>query len=379
MLDTSIIRVAVVLGTRPEIIKLSSAIRCLDERDGFVCHIIHTNQHYDHELDAVFFQELGLPQPRANLDVGSHPHGRQTGIMLEGLEKVFGEIRPDVVVVQGDTNTVLAGGLAAAKMHIPVAHLEAGLRSFDRTMPEEINRVVVDHIANFLFAPTPVAAKNLTAEGISRGVFLVGNSIVDAVTAHIQVARNTRRESALPSRYILATLHRDSNTDSGERLEDLLGTLDDMARAAGMPVVFPAHPRTTHSLHRFGLDERAKSMSSRVLIRPPLGYLDFLLALDGARGVITDSGGVQEEACILGIPCITVRTSTERPETLQVGANVLAPTRNEAVKAVDWLLEVGRGNWKNPFGNGDTGQTMVDILEGELGRSCTTRGFHERL
>ena len=248
-------RVAVVLGTRPEIIKLSSTIRELSESPDMEFDIIHTNQHYDFKLDAVFFQELELPQPAYNLQVGSHPHGKQTGFMLQGLEEVLLETRPHVVVVQGDTNTVLAGGLAAAKLHIPVAHLEAGLRSYDRLMPEEINRIVVDHISQFLFAPTPLAVENLSKEGVTRGVHMVGNSVVDAVFAHRELAR--RREDSpvrgFPPRYILATLHRDSNTDGRERLSELLLMLEEMAVKADMPVLFPAHPRTTHRIRQFGL------------------------------------------------------------------------------------------------------------------------------
>jgi UDP-N-acetylglucosamine 2-epimerase (non-hydrolysing) len=347
---------------------MSSTIRVLMSCPDLAFDIIHTNQHYDYKLDAVFFQELELPQPNYNLQVGSHPHGKQTGLMLQGMEEVFSSTRPDVVVVQGDTNTVLAGGLTAAKMHIPVAHLEAGLRSYDRMMPEEVNRVLVDHISRFLLAPTPRAVDNLAREGITEGVRMSGNSVVDAVLAHVELA-GRRPESpvyAFPERYILATLHRDSNTDSPERLAELLLMLEEMALAVDMPVLFPAHPRTTHRIRQFHMEGEVARIARFVRIMEPLGYLDFLLAIERAAVVVTDSGGVQEEACILGTPSVTVRTTTERPEAIEVGSNLLTPTRPEAVQGVIRMLKVPRKSWSNPFGDGTTGAKMIEWFRQEL-------------
>lgn len=360
--------VSIILGTRPEIIKLSSSIRQLLQRKEFSFDVVHTNQHYDYTLDAIFFKELELPQPSFNLQVGSHPHGKQTGIMLEKLEQVFLETHPDVIVVQGDTNTVMAGALAASKLHIPVAHLEAGLRSFDRMMPEEINRVVTDHISDLLFPPTPLAVQQLAAEGITKGVFMVGNSVVDAVKAHVEIAarRDDSPVHGFPQSFILATLHRDSNTDGQERLSELLQMLNDMALQSGLPVVFPAHPRTTKRIERFGLSDLAASLEPRVHIIEPLGYLDFLLAIQRASCIVTDSGGVQEEACILGVPAVTVRTTTERPETLDVGSAILAPTRREAVQGLLHMLGKKERTWRNPFGDGTTGKQMLDCFLNEL-------------
>mgnify|MGYP002640491214 FL=1 len=361
--------VAIILGTRPEIIKCSSTIRALQARDDFDFFVVHTNQHYDHNLDAVFFKELELPPVDYNLQVGSLSHGKQTGIMLERIEAVLDQRKPDVVVVQGDTNTVLAGGLAAAKLHIPVAHLEAGLRSFDRRMPEEINRVMVDHISSFLFAPTEGGVKHLASEGLTDGVYNVGNSVVDAVFQHLELAE--RRTDSLvnqfPEKFLLATVHRDSNTDDQQRLETLLRFLEEVAKKTGYPVIFPAHPRTTNRLQRFGLEGLMKEVSQWVTIMEPIGYLDFLLAQKRAELVITDSGGVQEECCILGTPSVTVRSTTERPETIHDGANLLAPTGPKAVEAVLEMLDKRGQKWRNPFGDGTTGEQVLDVFKRDIG------------
>lgn len=360
-------RIAIVLGTRPEIIKLSPVVRAISAKATIKSLLIHTNQHYDRELDAIFFEELELAAPDFELAIGSHSHGRQVGLMLTAIEEVLMAQRPDAVIVQGDTNSTFAGALAATRLQIPVAHVEAGLRSFDMAMPEEVNRVMTDHISSVLFAPTQKAAGNLRAEGITRQVHVVGNTVVDALSHHLDAATAAGRDGPWASgyQYLLATVHRDSNTDSKERLEELLAAFQQVHKESGLDVVLPAHPRLTDRLRRCGLLDRAQGLTG-VRILEPLGYLEFIVALKHARAVLTDSGGVQEEACVMGVPCVTLGNSTERQETLEVGANVLAPTGPEAVAAVKAALNLRQRTWPNPFGQGDAGERIVDVLVREL-------------
>jgi UDP-N-acetylglucosamine 2-epimerase (non-hydrolysing) len=356
-------RFATVLGTRPEIIKLSPILRSFASLESAESLLIHTNQHYDREMDAIFFEELSLSAPDYNLGVGSHAHGRQVGLMLASIEEILLDRKPDVMVVQGDTNSTFAGALAAAKLNIPVAHVEAGLRSFDMTMPEEVNRVMTDHISTFRFAPTKRAAGHLIDEGISKGVHVVGNTVVDALFQNIEMATASSKERPWGEgrQFILATLHRDSNTDSPTRLDELLTALATVHDLSGLDIVLPAHPRVIQRLDRFDLLKRASNLDGVHFVKP-MGYLEFLVTLKHARIVLTDSGGVQEEACILGVPCVTVRTSTERQETLEVGSNVLAPTGADVVAAVEEALELRHLDWPNPFGEGDAGQRIVECL-----------------
>ncbi len=368
-------RVAIVLGTRPEIIKFSPLLRALEELESAEYILIHTNQHYDRALDAIFFEELQLKAPDYDLGIGSHSHGRQVGLMLTATEEILMARKPDVVVVQGDTNSTFAGALAAAKLHIPVAHVEAGLRSFDMEMPEEVNRVMTDHISTFLMAPTERAVGHLRAEGITEGVHLVGNTVVDALSQNLEVAlaKGKGREWSKRKQYVLATLHRDSNTDRATRLDELLSALAATHEICGLEVILPAHPRFIHRLESFALLERAQSLEGVHLVES-MGYLEFLAALKRARVVLTDSGGVQEEACIFGVPCVTMRTSTERQETLDIGANVLAPTGPEAVTAIGDALAQESVEWENPFGDGKAGQRIVDLLEQSFGTRTTDVG-----
>ena len=349
-----------ILGTRPEIIKLAPLIREVDTNKLCEYRIIHTNQHYDYSLDQVFFKELNLPQPHYNLRIGSGSHGEQTGKMMAAIEKVLKKEPPDWVIVQGDTNTVLAGILASSKLHIKTAHVEAGLRSFDRTMPEEINRVIADHISDMLFAPTETAKKHLNNEGITKNIYVTGNTIVDALFQHLEIAQKkaTTEIKDFAEGFILATIHRDFNTDSKERLKDVLITLDMIANKGGRKVYLPAHPRTLNRIKEFRLQGIVDQLKS-VHIIPPLGYLDFLLALSRASLVVTDSGGVQEEACIIRVPTITMRTSTERPETVEVGANILAPDRKQALAAAEKMLTLKDKNWPNPFGDGKAAKRCI--------------------
>jgi UDP-N-acetylglucosamine 2-epimerase (non-hydrolysing) len=356
-------RFSVVLGTRPEIVKMSPIVRELQRR-GLGFDLVHTGQHYSFEMDRVFFRDLDLPEPTVNLEVGSGTHGAQTGRMLIGLEKFFQESRPDVVLVQGDTNTVLAGALAAAKLGIMVGHVEAGLRSFDRTMPEEINRVMADHVSDLLFAPTETSARNLRAEGLpERRIFVTGNTIVDAVRENLAIASEKGDAlGALGLRkggYILTTLHRQENVDSRERLTNILAGLERVGRETGLDIIWPMHPRARKNLEAFGLD-----LPSNVRAVNPLGFLEFLQLEGGAALALTDSGGVQEESCILGVPCVTLRDNTERPETVDVGANVVVGTDPSRISDGARSMLSRRGGWACPLGESGAGGRIVDACLG---------------
>jgi UDP-N-acetylglucosamine 2-epimerase (non-hydrolysing) len=281
--------------------------------------------------------------------------------MLAGIEKVLADDRPDVVLVQGDTNTVLAGALAASKMHIRTGHVEAGLRSFDRTMPEEINRVVADHISDYLFAPTENSKGYLLVEGIpEEKISVTGNTVVDAVFQNLEISRQSRetlRDFGLErGGYFLATVHRAENTDTKERLAVILEGFGQLYGEYGLPVIFPAHPRTVKMISKFNL-----KIPEGTKVTDPAGYLDFLQLEDAARLILTDSGGLQEEACILGVPCVTLRDNTERPETVEAGANVLAGPGN-IVGSVREMLGAG-GGWENPYGDGNAARFIIDGIK----------------
>jgi len=352
--------IAIILGTRPEIIKMAPIIReC--ERRGLDYFVLHTGQHYSYQMDRVFFEELELSRPEYNLDVGSGSHAEQTGRIMDGVEKVLMEKKPEEVLVQGDTNTVMAGALTASKLHIKVGHVEAGLRSYDRSMPEEINRVVADHISDHLFAPTENSRENLRKEGIAEEkIHITGNTIVDSVYQNLEIAK--RKVDVLgelglePKEYFLVTAHRQENVDNRQRLAEIIKGLELVQREYSLPVIFPVHPRTKKMIAQFGLDlDGIKAIE-------PLGFLEFLQLEANARLALTDSGGVQEEACILGVPCVTLRENTERPETLDVGGNILAGAdANAMLKATRQMLSQGNG-WMNPFGDGRAGSLILDFM-----------------
>lgn len=353
--------ISFVLGTRPEIIKLAPVIHACEETD-VPYTILHTGQHYSETLDSVFFDQLELPDPDHNLAVGSGSHGEQTGKMLIRLEQLLEDIDPDTVVVQGDTNSVLAGAIATSKMDIDLGHVEAGLRSFDRQMPEETNRVVTDQVSEYLFAPTEQSKRYLQKEGISESrISVTGNTIVDAVYRNQKIARkkseildelNLRRGT-----FFLMTAHRAENVDDRERFESILEGAERAAMEHGVEVIYPIHPRARKRLEEFEIE-----VPNRIRTVEPLEYLDFL-RLEAAAGLIlTDSGGVQEEACILGVPCVTMRDSTERPETIDVGANRLSrPDATEIVRSVSEMIEI-EGTWENPFGDGTASEQIVREL-----------------
>jgi UDP-N-acetylglucosamine 2-epimerase (non-hydrolysing) len=354
------VKIAVVLGTRPEIIKMSPVIRELERRQENY-FILHTGQHYSYNLDRVFFEQLKLPQAKYNLEVGSGSHAQQTGKILIGAENVLRDESPDIVLVEGDTNSVFAGALAATKLRIGVGHVEAGLRSYDRSMPEEINRILTDHCSDYLFAPTPKARQILLGEGVSREkIFVTGNTIVDAVHQNLEIAReqgNTLGSRNLVARqYFLLTLHRQENVDNPRRFTSILEGLDRVAAEFHLPVIYPIHP---HS--RKGMDEFSLNPKNTTLIEP-LSFLDFLQLESNARLILTDSGGVQEEACILGVPCVTLRDNTERPETLDVGSNLLAGTLPDKILHCTRLMLNKIDKWSNPFGDGKAGQRIVRII-----------------
>jgi UDP-N-acetylglucosamine 2-epimerase (non-hydrolysing) len=354
------VKAAIILGTRPEIIKMSPIIRELEfqELDYF---ILHTGQHYSYSMDRVFFEELNLPEPKYNLDVGSGTHAEETAKMLIGVETVLIKEKPDVVLVEGDTNSVLAGALAAVKLRVKVGHVEAGLRSYDRVMPEETNRVLTDHMSDYLFAPTEDAKGNLLREGVAESkIFVTGNTIVDVVQNSGLLNKPYSTLSDLQVEgidYFLVTAHRQENVDDRERFKGILGGLRLVGEEFGIPVIYPIHPRAKKKLSEFGLN------SEGITLIDPVGYLDFLRLENGTKLILTDSGGIQEEACILGVPCVTLRDNTERPETLEVGSNVLAGTKpEEIVKMTRIMLGKSKG-WKNPFGDGEAGKTIVKILK----------------
>ena len=353
-------KLSIVLGTRPEIIKMSPIIReC--ERLGLDYFILHTGQHYSYNMDRVFFEQLELPDAAYNLDVGSGSHAEQTGRMLIGIERVLRKEEPDVVLVEGDTNTVLAGALAAVKLGIKVGHVEAGLRSYDRSMPEEVNRILMDHCADYLFAPTEKSRQVLLGEGVEeQKIFVTGNTIVDAVFQNLEIFKsrgNILEELGLENGgYFLATVHRQENADNEERFRGIIEGLERVRTEFGFPLVYPIHPRANKRLQEFYL-----SLNHVKLVKP-LDYLGFLQLECNARLVLTDSGGVQEEACILGVPCVTLRDNTERPETLEVGSNILAGTNPGEIVQRTRLMLNRNNSWENPFGDGKAGNNIVKIL-----------------
>lgn len=357
-------KICVILGIRPEIVKFSPVIReCA--KLGLDFFILHTGQHYSYNMDRVFFEQLGLPEAKFNLDVGSGSHGKQTGEMLFGIEKVLQAESPDVTLVQGDTNTVLAGAVAAVKLGIKVGHVEAGLRSYDRRMPEETNRVLADHCSNYLFAPTEKSKQILLHEGLpEEDIFVTGNTVVDAVYQNLAIAQSKTKIldqlDVEPGKFMLATSHRQENVDDRGRFGNLISGLKMVRKEFALPLIYPIHPRAKKQLDLFGL-----STSGLTLVEP-LDYLAFLELESKARLVLTDSGGVQEETCVLGVPCVTLRDNTERPETLDVGSNMLGGTCPDKILEAAKIMWNKRG-WVNPFGDGKAGEKIVKILQ-NLGR-----------
>jgi UDP-N-acetylglucosamine 2-epimerase len=348
------VRILSVVGNRPQFVKSAPLSVALRDR-GVDEVVLHTGQHYDAELSAVFFEELELAPPRYRLETGSGTHGEQTGRMLPAVEAAVVEERPDAVLVFGDTNSTLAGALAAGKLLVPVAHVEAGLRSFDRSMPEELNRTLVDRLSSLLFCPSEVAVANLAAEGIVDGVHLVGDVMYDAAVRLAPIARDRSdalaRNGVEPGGYLVLTLHREANAapEPLARIAAALAALDE-------PVLFPAHPRTSAVLAEAGI-----ALGPNVRLLPPAGYLDFAALASQARVVLTDSGGVQKEAYWYGVPCVTLRTTTEWVETLETGWNRLVGTDAEAIVAA---VNEAAPQAERPalYGDGHASDDIADLL-----------------
>ncbi len=351
--------IAILVGTRPEIIKLSPVIRELASRsiDFF---IVHTNQHYSQNMDDIFLRELDLPTPKYNLNIHETLHGKMTAKMLEGIESILIDENPEWLIVQGDTNTVLAGTLAASKLRIKIAHVEAGLRSYDRTMPEEINRIVADHLSDALFCPTATQEKILKGEGVSsERIYLTGNTIVDAVMQNLDLAKSTEQSKKyISQRYFLLTMHRPSNVDDPKLLKLNIDNLEKLAIELSTQIIFPVHPRTKVALSKFMIAPNPE----KITMIEPVGYLEMLLLMKSAQLILTDSGGIQEEACIMQVPCVTLRDNTERPETVEVGANVVVGTNYEALLVGAKKMLATNRSWGNPLGNGSSAKEIVRII-----------------
>ena len=362
------LKVINVVGARPNFMKVAPIVAAMKQRpNDFLPLVLHTGQHYDASMSDAFFTDLDLPQPDIHLGVGSGSHAVQTAAIMERFEPVVLKEQPDWVLVVGDVNSTIACALVCVKLGIKVAHVEAGLRSRDRTMPEEINRLLTDQIADLLFTPSVDADQNLLAEGIPpERISFVGNIMIDSLFRNLERARgsNIKAEMGLTDReYAVLTLHRPSNVDNRETFERVLAALE--AIAALLPIVFPVHPRTRKTITQFGLDERIASATNLRLIEP-LGYLDFLNLYSTARLVLTDSGGIQEETTALGIPCLTLRENTERPITVEMGTNVVVGTDTHKIVSEASAI-LNRANAKEirqlPLWDGHTADRILDVLQ----------------
>lgn len=364
--EGTFLKILSVIGARPQFIKAAALSRELLARPGVRGVLVHTGQHFDPNMSNVFFEELEIPRPDYNLGIQSGNHGAQTGRMLEKVEEVLQEERPDWVLVYGDTNSTLAGALAAAKLNIPVAHIEAGLRSFNRRMPEEINRILADHVSDLLFAPTETAVKNLEKEGITGNkVRLVGDVMFDAALFYGGKAEKESRvlETLGLTRgdYVLATIHRAENTDDPQRLATIFEGLSLVASSE--KVILPLHPRTRKALENHGLFPLAQN---RLFLIDPVGYLDMIMLEKKARVIATDSGGIQKEAFFCGVPCVTLRDETEWVELVDLGWNRLVPPLSPTA-ICDAVSEAGKGLVAavSPYGEGDSSVKICSALLGK--------------
>jgi len=361
-------KIVTVVGARPQFIKAAAVSRAIrkynsnGQANRIEEIIVHTGQHYDYNMSEVFFEELDIPSPDYNLEVGSGPHGQQTGRMLEAIEKVLDGERPDWVLVYGDTNSTLAGALAAAKMHIPVAHVEAGLRSFNRKMPEEINRVLTDHVSRLLFCPTKTSAENLKKEGIIEGIHWVGDVMFDCILHYRSITEDTKTTLSMigieKKAFALATVHRAENTDSSSSLREIFEAFRQISEQ--IPVVVALHPRTRKYLDDYNIEPVQK-----VIILDPLSYLHMIELECAAYVILTDSGGVQKEAFFAGTPCITMREETEWVETVECGANVLCGSSK--IRILDAYETIKKNKHKidceiDIYGNGEAARKIVNIL-----------------
>jgi UDP-N-acetylglucosamine 2-epimerase (non-hydrolysing) len=354
-----------VVGARPNFMKVAPLHRAFSKIDSVQHVIVHTGQHYDANMSKVFFEDLELPKPDVYLGIGSGSHAEQTAKVMVEFEKVLLKEKPDLVIVVGDVNSTVACSLTAAKLLVPVAHVEAGLRSFDRTMPEELNRIVTDVLSDYLFVTEESGMVNLRHEGISDGkVFLVGDVMIDSLIAYREKAKTSRIKESLNVKehaYTLVTLHRPANVDEKRNLEDILSIFKGIEKHGR--IIFPIHPRTRKRIDEFGLKGRFESLTG-LFLADPLGYLDFLNLMMGARIVLTDSGGIQEETTYLNVPCVTMRENTERPATIEIGTNVL--TGLNVGQVVSLVAECYAGKWKSSFipdlWDGKAAERIAEIL-----------------
>ncbi len=347
-------KIATIIGARPQFIKAAMVTKEIAKKNDIYEVIIHTGQHFDENMSRIFFDEMGIPEPNYNLDIKSLSHGAMTGKQLQEIEKVLVKEKPDRVLVYGDTNSTLAGSLAAAKLHITVAHVEAGLRSFNRKMPEEINRIIADHISDFLFVPTDTAEKNLISEGIDKEkIIKVGDVMYDAVLYYGQQAEQhsniLERIQLTPKKYLLATIHRPENTDTSEKLNNIFSALSE----APLPVVIPVHPRTRKKLAEYKIP-----MNGQLNPIDPVGYLDMMMLEKHASKIVTDSGGIQKEAYFHGVPCITIRDETEWVELVEAGVNhIVGSDKKRISESLD--NESSFVFRKKLYGDGHSGEKIV--------------------
>ncbi len=355
-------RILTVIGARPQFIKASAVSRAIQQSHAHGSPlqevILHTGQHFDANMSQVFFDELSIPSPAYHLGIAGLSHGAMTGRMLEGIEAVLVKEKPDAVLVYGDTNSTLAGALAAAKLHIPVAHVEAGLRSFNKRMPEEVNRVLTDHVSDALFCPTPAAVSNLEREGVESGVHLVGDVMYDVTLYYRRLARanhNLEKWGLADKNYALCTVHRAENTDDPARLSGILAALREIAKE--VPVVLPLHPRTRSVIKNSGEADALLGLT----VVPPVSYLEMLRLEMSAMAILTDSGGVQKEAFFHRVPCITLRDETEWVETVEMGWNVLAGADRDAIVCA-WHGSNARVEAGQVYGDGDAAGRVVEFM-----------------
>lgn len=360
-----------VVGARPNFMKIAPIQRAMEAHNpAFQPILVHTGQHYDERMSKFFFDDLQLPQPDVYLGVGSGSHAEQTAKIMIEFEKVVEETRPDLVLVVGDVNSTVACSLVASKLWVPVAHVEAGLRSFDRKMPEEINRIVTDALSDFLFTTEKSGNENLMREGIpATKIYYVGNVMIDSLTFFLEKAKRSRILDELqlnPQGYALVTLHRPSNVDDPDNFRKILAAFAEIQK--DIPIIFPIHPRTEKNITQFGLREEVEKLPNLRLI-PPVGYLDFMQLMQNSKFVMTDSGGIQEETTYLHIPCLTIRENTERPVTVEIGTNELVGTDTQ--KIIANAQKILQGNWKQgsvpELWDGRAAERIVSVLEEQLG------------
>ncbi|MCS3901417.1 non-hydrolyzing UDP-N-acetylglucosamine 2-epimerase [Methanococcus voltae] len=357
-------KILTVVGARPQFIKLAPVSKELRKNHDEI--LVDTGQHYDYEMNKIFFEQLNIPKPDYYLGVGSGNHGHQTGEMLKKIEDVLLNEKPDLLIVYGDTNSTLAGALAASKLHIKVAHIEAGLRSFDRRMPEELNRITTDHLSDLLFVPTKTGVDNLKVEGVSKGVYLTGDVMYDAVLNNLEIAENKIGVSKLfddlglknheCKQYMLATIHRAENTNDKEKLTNIFEAMME----SNENIVLPLHPRTEKYLKEYGLYDKVQK--SNITIIKPVGYLEMLLLEKYAKKILTDSGGVQKEAYFVDVPCITLRENTEWIETLEDGYNVLVGSNKDEILKNIKEFEINKNSKTNRFGDGNASKVIAEII-----------------